>query len=264
MRFIAILSALALTFSGPAQAAQTAATVEKPAIVLVHGAFAESASWNGVITKLVHDGYRVVAAAVPLRSLKGDADYLSSLVSSIQGPVVLVGHSYGGEVISAAATGHSNVRSLVFVAGLAPDVGESAASLGAKFPTGTLGETLAPPVPLTGGNADIYISQDKYGKQFAADVPEADAVQMAVTQRPIVQAALAEPAASSTWQTLPSWFVWGALDRNIPAALHAFMAKRAHAREAVEVPGASHVVMISHPDVVAGIIERAATAQPGK
>ena len=238
--------------------AQITATSSKPTIVLVHGAFAESASWNGVISRLAGKGYPVIAAAVPLRSLKGDAAYVGSLVAAVNGPVILVGHSYGGEVISVAAADRSNVKGLVFVSGVAPDVGESAASLGAKFPTSTLGETLAPPVPLADGTADVYISQAKYWKQFAADVPEAEAIRMAATQRPIEKNALAEPAAAQSWRRLPSRFVWGSLDRNIPAALHAFMAKRAGAREAVEVPGSSHVVMISHPQVVADMIDRAA------
>lgn len=252
---------IALMLVYAAQAQTPATTPAKPTIVLVHGAFAESASWNGVIGRLAAKGYPVIAAAVPLRSLKGDAEYVGSLLSSVNGPVVLVGHSYGGEVISVAAAGRQNVKSLVFVAGLAPEVGESAASLGARFPTGTLGQTLAPPVSLADGTADIYILQSKYWKQFAADVPEADAMQMAAAQRPIVQAALAEPAGAQSWRTVPSWFVWGSADRNIPAALHAFMAKRASAREAVEVPGSSHVVMISHPQLVSAIIERAAGAK---
>lgn len=233
----------------------------KPTIVLVHGAFAGSSSWNGVISDLKKDGFTVIAAANPLRSVRGDAQYVADLVKSVPGPVVLVGHSYGGEVISVAAAGRANVKALVFVAGFAPEVGESAASLGAKFPTGTLGETLAPPVALGDGSSDVYIDQTRYWKQFAADVPEADAIDMAATQRPIVQAALGEPVAALSWRNVPSWFVWGALDRNIPAALHAFMAKRAKAREAIEIPGASHVVMISHPHDVAALIERAAEAR---
>ena len=253
-----LLALAALTSATVAAAAQPAPV--KPTIVLVHGAFAGSSSWNGVIGDLVRDGYSVVAAAVPLRSLKGDADYVASLVKSLPGSVVLVGHSYGGEVISVAAVGRPNVKALVFVSGVAPEIGESAASLGARFPTGTLSSTLAPPVPLSGGGADLYIRQDRYWQQFAADVPQADAVKMSVTQRPIVESALAEPAAALSWRTLPSWFIWGQLDRNIPAALHAFMAKRADAREAVQVPGSSHVVMISHPHLVAAMIERAATA----
>ena len=233
----------------------------KPTIVLVHGAFAGSSSWNGVVAKLAKDGYPVIAAANPLRSVRGDAAYVADLVQSLPGPVVLVGHSYGGEVISVAAAGKANVKALVFVAGYAPEVGESAASLSERFPTGTLGQTLAPPIDLSDGSKDLYIDQPRYWKQFAADVPEADAIGMAATQRPVTQAALAEPVAALSWRSVPSWFMWGSLDRNIPAALHAFMAKRAKAREAIEVPGASHVVMVSHANAVAALIERAATAR---
>jgi pimeloyl-ACP methyl ester carboxylesterase len=256
---------LALTIAASAAAlasSQTRAATASPAkatIVLVHGAFAGSSSWNPVITALQSDGYRVIAAANPLRSLAGDGDYVARLVKSVPGPVVLVGHSYGGEVITVAAADASNIKSLVFVAGLAPETGESAASLGSRFPTGTLGETLTKPVLQANGAGDVYIDQSKFRAQFAADVPEADAMQMAVTQRPITAEALGEAsAAPATWKTIPSWFIYGSLDRNIPAALHAFMAKRAGAKEAVEIRGASHVVMVSHPREVAAMIERAA------
>ena len=259
VRFLATVAALSITAAQSASGAPPPAA--KPTVVLVHGAFAGSSSWNSVIADLVRDGYPVVAAAVPLRSLKGDADYVASLVASLPGPVVLVGHSYGGEVISVAAKSRPNVKALVFVAGLAPDAGESAASLGARFPTGTLGSALAPPVPLPDGSADLYILQARYWQQFAADVPKQAAVAMAATQRPITQSALGEPAAASSWQAVPSWFVWGQRDLNIPPALHAFMAKRASSREAIEVPGASHVVMISHPHLVSALIKRAATAE---
>jgi pimeloyl-ACP methyl ester carboxylesterase len=255
----AVIGALGFTLNAEARPSQTTPPAQKQTtIILVHGAFAGSSSWNGVIADLEADGYPVIAAANPLRSLKGDADYVSAIARSIDGPVVLVGHSYGGEVISLAANGLHNVRALVYVSGLAPDAGESAASLGDRFPTGTLGQALAPPVPQPDGSQDLYILQSKYWLQFAADVPEAEARQMAATQRPVTQGALAEPSGPPAWKTIPSWFIYGSLDRNIPPALHAFMAQRAGAREAIEVQGASHVVMISHPREVAALIERAA------
>jgi pimeloyl-ACP methyl ester carboxylesterase len=258
MNLAAAIGVLALAAgAGPARAAEPASATT---IVLVHGAFAGSSSWNPVIAKLAKDGSPVIAAANPLRSLKTDADYVARIVASVHGPVILVGHSYGGEVISMAAYGADNVKGLVFVSGLAPEAGESAASLGERFPTGTLAQALGPPVPQADGARDLYIVQAKYWSQFAADVPEAAAIEMAATQRPVTEGALQEPAGPGAWKTLPSWFIWGQADRNIPSALHAFMAHRAGAKEAVEIKGASHVVMLSHASDVAAMIERAAGA----
>ena len=230
----------------------------RPTVVLVHGAFADSSSWNGVAKVLQHDGYRVVAAANPLRSVSGDAAYVSSLIDGIEGPVILVGHSYGGQVISTAATGHGNVKSLVYVAAFAPEAGEAAAELAGKFPGGTLGQALAPPVKLTDGGVDLYIDQGKFQQQFAHDVPVAEAALMAVGQRPITEAALQEKSGTPAWKTLPSWFVYGDGDRNIPARALAFMAQRAGSKHTVVIKNASHVVMVSHPKEVAALIEEAA------
>ena len=234
------------------------AEVDKPTIVLVHGAFAESSSWNGVVKTLERDGYPVVAVANPLRSLKGDAKYVASIVSTIQTPVVLVGHSYGGSVISEAATGNRNVKALVYVAAFAPEAGETAAGLSSKFPGSTLGPTLAAPVPLPGGGKDLYIKQERFRAQFAADVPKDTAALMAATQRPITEAALNEPSGPPDWKSIPSWFIYGTGDLNIPEAAHSFMAERANSKETVVIKGGSHVVMVSHPDAVAKIIEQAA------
>jgi pimeloyl-ACP methyl ester carboxylesterase len=232
----------------------------KPTVVLVHGAFAESSSWNRVSAKLLAKGYVVVAVANPLRSVKGDASYLASLLDAIHGPVILVGHSYGGTVMTVAATGKSNVKALVYVSGLAPDLGETASELVGKFPGSTLGPTLAPPVILADGSKDLYISQETFHAQFCADLPTNEAKIMAVTQRPIPEAAFNEPAGAPAWKTIPSWFLYGSLDKNIPPTMHAFMAKRAGAKEAVEIKGASHVVMMSHPDALVKLIEGAANA----
>jgi pimeloyl-ACP methyl ester carboxylesterase len=230
----------------------------KPTVVLVHGAFADSSSWNGVVKILEKDGYSVVSAANPLRGVKSDAQSVASVLKSIKTPVVLVGHSYGGPVISEAAYGNSNVKSLVFVAAFAPEVGETAAELSGRFPGGTLAPTLAAPVELADGGKDLYIQQDKFHDQFAADVPEADARLMAAAQRPITVAALNEPATDPAWKTIPSWFVYGDKDKNIPPQAQAFMAERAHSKQTVVVKGASHVVMVSHPKTVAELIEKAA------
>lgn len=261
----AIVLALVVTQAifSPLHASTKEHSVNKPTVVLVHGAFAESSSWNGVIKKLLSKGFPVVAAANPLRSVKGDSAYVASVLKSIQGPIILVGHSYGGSIISIAASGNSNVKALVYVAGLAPDVGETADGLVGKFPGSTLGPTLAPPILLADGGKDLYIQEEKFPLQFAADVPVADARLMAATQRPIVESAFHETSESAAWKTLPSWFIFGKLDKNIPAAAHAFMAERAGAKKVVAVEGASHVVMISHPDTVAALIVEAATSTAG-
>jgi pimeloyl-ACP methyl ester carboxylesterase len=230
----------------------------KPTIILVHGAFAESSSWNGVVKKLIAKGYPVVAAANPLRGLKTDSDYIASVFKSIRGPIVAVGHSYGGSVITDAADELPNVKALVYVAGLAPDLGESAVDISDQFPGNSLGATLDTPITLPDGNKDLYIQQDKFPAQFAADIPEASAKLMAATQRPVTEAALHEPAGHTAWKSVPSWFIFGSLDKNITRAAHSFMAQRAKAKETVEIKGASHVVMTSHPDEVVQLIEHAA------
>ncbi|MFE5586132.1 alpha/beta fold hydrolase [Kitasatospora sp. NPDC056531] len=233
----------------------------KPTIVLEHGAFADGSSWDGVIAKLRRDGYPVVAAANPLRGPASDAAALRSLVGHIKGPVVLVGHSYGGSVISEAAVGEPRVRALVYVAAFLPAPGESALQLTDQFPGSTLAGTLD---PVSYANADgstgtdLYIQQDKFRAQFAADVPADRAALAAVTQRPIAQAALTEKATAAAWQTVPSWDIVTTEDLNIPAAAQRFMAERAHAHT-TEV-AASHSVAVSHAGLVAGVIEEAARA----
>jgi pimeloyl-ACP methyl ester carboxylesterase len=230
----------------------------KPTVILVHGAFADAQSWNAVAAKLRTGGFPVIGAANPLRSVKGDAEVVSNIINSVKGPVVLVGHSYGGAVISAAANGNPKVKSLVYVAAFAPDQGETALELSGRYPGGTLGEALAEPVILANGGKDFYIRQDKFHKQFAADLPKAQAELMAIAQRPIAEAALTEASGTPAWKSLPSYFIYGTGDKNIPSAALGFMAKRANARKTVAIPGASHVVMASHPDAVARLIEDAA------
>lgn len=230
----------------------------KPTVILVHGAFADSSSWNGVVKILEKDGYPVIAAANPLRSVASDAQSVASIVKSIKTPVVLVGHSYGGPVISEAAYGSQNVKGLVYVAAFAPETGETAAQLSGRFPGGTLASALAAPVELADGGKDLYIQQDKFHDQFAADVPEADARLMAAGQRPVTVAALNEAATDPAWKSIPSWFIYGDKDKNIPPQALAFMAERAHSKQTVVVKGASHVVMVSNPKAVAALIEKAA------
>jgi pimeloyl-ACP methyl ester carboxylesterase len=255
------ISAVATTsaLAGPAERAAGAGQ-PRPTVVLVHGAFADSASWNGVIQTLQAQGFPVVAVANPLRSLKGDAAYVAGVVSSIAGDVVLVGHSYGGAVITNAASGRPNVKALVYVAAFAPDSGESALALSGRFPGSTLGEALAAPVALPDGGKDFYIQPEKFHLQFAADLPEQQARLMAAGQRPVTEAALGEGSGSPAWKTIPSWFIHGDGDRNIPPAALNFMAQRAGSRHTEEVKGASHVVMTSHPAAVARMIVEASVA----
>jgi pimeloyl-ACP methyl ester carboxylesterase len=257
---VCLIALLVLFGLGAFEQAYAESSSDKPTIVLVHGAFADSSSWNGVASRLLAKGYPVVAVANPLRGVQSDAKYVAGVLDSIPGPIVLVGHSYGGNVITNAAAGKDNVKALVYVAGLAPDSGESAATLSGKYPGSTLGPTLAPPVPLPDGGKDLYIKQANFHAQFAADVPVAQAAQMAVAQRPITEAALKEPSGAPAWKSIPSYFIYGSLDKNIPPALQPFMAERAHAKRIVEIPGASHVLMISHADAVTKIIEDAAAS----
>ncbi|ETF07121.1 alpha/beta fold hydrolase [Pseudomonas glycinis] len=255
-----VFATLALTAAMFGATAAFAAPV-KPTVVLVHGAFADSSSWNGVVKILEKDGYPVIAAANPLRSVKGDAQSVADVLASVKTPVVLVGHSYGGPVISEAAYGNANVKALVYVAAFAPEKGETAAELSGRFPGSTLGPTLSAPVELADGGKDLYIQQDKFHEQFAADVSPADAKLMAATQRPVTVAALNEAATEPAWKTVPSYFVYGDQDKNIPAQALAFMAERAHSKQTVVVKGASHVVMVSNPKAVASLIETAAAAK---
>lgn len=264
VRAFTALGIVALHLSAPASAATSGERPARPTVVLVHGAFAESASWNDVARDLRARSFPVIAAANPLRGVKSDADYVAAIVGSIPGPVVLVGHSYGGSVISAAAVGKPNVRALVFVAAFAPEVGESAADLSGKFPGSTLGPTLDAPVLLPDGAKDLYIKQDKFGKQFAEDVTPALAHLMAVSQRPITEGALGEPAPGAAWKNVPSWFIYGDRDKNIPPAALAFMAERAKSMKTVVVKGASHVVMVSRPKLVTRMIVEAADAVAGQ
>ena len=229
-----------------------------PTVVLVHGAFAESASWSGVIAALQAEGITAIATPNPLRSVATDAENVRRAVAAIDGPVLLVGHSYGGAVISEAAVGSDNVAGLVFVSAFAPEHGETSLSLTGQFPGSSLGDTVRP-IPLGDGTNDLIVDRALYPAQFAADVPIEQATISAATQRAIHDSALAEPQPAETpaWKTLPSWWVFGSGDRNIPVEGLRFMAERAASRKTVEIEGASHSVMVSHPDAVAALIREA-------
>ena len=230
-----------------------------PTVVLVHGAFAESASWDGVIDPLRSAGYPVVAAANPLRGLAADAQAVSDLVASVDGPVVLAAHSYGGAVMSNVDPDCGDIVGLVYVNAFAPDAGESCFALAGKFPGSMLGETTLRAVARTDGTTDLYIIGDRFGELFCADVPAAQAARLAVTQRPATQEALVEPSgAHPLWNRVASYFLIGEADRIIPPALQHYMADRAGAHRTTEIPGASHGATVSQPHAVAELILHAA------
>jgi pimeloyl-ACP methyl ester carboxylesterase len=233
----------------------------KPTVVLVHGAFAESSSWDGVIDPLLDAGHPVIAAANPLRGLAADATSVADVVRAVDGPVVLAAHSYGGMVISNVPADAGEIVGLVYACGFAPEPGESAFSLAGMFPGSTLGDALRP-VPRSDGTTDLYITTERFHEQFCADVPAPQAARMAATQRPVTQEALTEPSGERPlWREVPSRFVIGEEDRNIPAALQHYMAKRAGAHRTLEIPGASHAITVSHPEAVAHqILDAAAVA----
>lgn len=227
-----------------------------PTVVLVHGAFADSSSWLGVITRLQDEGLAVQAISNPLRGVSADAAYVASAVSQIPGPVLLVGHSYGGSVISVAAAQASNVIGLVYVAAYVPDEGESILDLGGKFPPTALAAAIRPAAyptadPATPGT-EYYLDPALYHAAFAADVPEEQARAMAVAQRPAADIGFGEPAGPIAWKTLPSWYAIATADQALGVELERFLADRAGSIT-VEID-ASHAVAVSQPDAVADLI----------
>jgi pimeloyl-ACP methyl ester carboxylesterase len=238
---------------------ETTSSTTTPTVVLVHGAFAESASWDGVITDLSRRGYQSIAIANPLRGLAEDAAYLRSIIDSVDGPVVIAGHSYGGSVMSEAADGANNVIALVYIASFHLEPGESTGELAAKYPGGELGPALAPrPFPAADGTtgSDLYIKPEEFRRVFAADVEPEITNLMAATQRPIAAKALEDKATKAAWRTIPSWALITTQDLAIPADSMRFMAKRANSHT-TEID-ASHAVTVSEPGAVAHLIHQAA------
>jgi pimeloyl-ACP methyl ester carboxylesterase len=231
----------------------------KPTIVLVHGAFAESSSWDGVIDPLLDAGHPVTCAANPLRSLAGDAEAVADVVRAVEGPVVLAAHSYGGAVISNVPADAGEIVGLVYANGFAPEAGEHCFQLAAMFPGSRLGPETSQPVSRSDGTTDLYVSTDRFHDVFCQDVPAAQAARMAVTQRPATQEALTEPSGERPlWHDVPSRFVIGEDDRIIPPALQHYMAERARSRRTIEIPAASHAITVSHPGAIAHEIMEAA------
>jgi pimeloyl-ACP methyl ester carboxylesterase len=239
---------------------------DRPTIVLVHGAWADGSSWNAVTSKLQEDGYTVDVLANPLRGLSADAAYIASILNTISGPIVLVGHSYGGAVITNAALGNANIKALVYINAFVPDQGESLLQLASIPPppgqaASCLGgdpTTVFNFVPYPGGNGDVdlYIKPELFPPCFANDIPAKKAAVFAASQRPIAFSALAEPSGAPAWETIPSWYFVGTLDKVIPPYAQLFMAQRANA-SIMQVP-ASHLSMVSQPGKVTKLIESAA------
>jgi pimeloyl-ACP methyl ester carboxylesterase len=228
----------------------------KPTVVLVHGAFADASGWTGVTQRLQQLGYTVIAPANPLRGVSSDSAYVASVLATISGPIVLVGHSYGGEVITNAATGNPNVKALVYIAAFGPDQGETSGALTAQFPgTGlTPANLVFRPFPNPDGTTgtDVYIQPSAFRQVFCADLPAATAAAMAAMQRPASVATLGEPSGVPAWKTIPSWYLVANQDHAIPPAAERFMAQRMGAHT-IEV-NSSHVAMISHPGIVTDLI----------
>ncbi|MFI5891105.1 alpha/beta fold hydrolase [Actinoplanes sp. NPDC051513] len=226
----------------------------------MHGAFADASGWNEVIHRLSGDGYPVLAPANPLRGVASDSAYLDSVLRTITGAIVLVGHSYGGVVITNAATGNPNVKALVYVAAFAPDAGDTVLGLQTKFPGTKLGlEQLdVRPFPLPGGGTsfDGYVKTEYFRDIFAGDLPRSTTAIMAAAQRPGDTHTLEQESGAPAWKQIPSWYLVARDDNLIPAAAQRFMAKRAGAHS-VEVH-ASHVAMISQPRITAELITLAA------
>ncbi|WP_346427602.1 alpha/beta hydrolase [Streptomyces sp. AcE210] len=230
----------------------------KPTIVLVHGAFADASSWDGVIERLEQRGYTVTAPANPLRGLYSDSAYIASVLKSIKGPIVLAGHSYGGAVISSAAAGNPDVKSLVYISALMPDIGESGMSLSARFPSALA--TATDEVPYRTGTTsgtDLYLKRDKVHPVFAACLPESQANLLGVTQRPAATTAFSEKAKVAAWKSVPSWALVGRQDMTISPDQERFQAKRANSHT-VELD-TCHVSLLAEPGAVADLIVQGAT-----
>jgi pimeloyl-ACP methyl ester carboxylesterase len=237
----------------------------KPTIVFVHGAWADNSGWDGSIRALRGQGFSAIGAANPLRELRSDAAYVATLLRSIEGPIVMVGHSYGGAVISNAATGNDQVRALVYINGWVPDEGESLVQLAGRNDGSLINESVRPVAHTNADGSkvvDLYLDQEKFRGAFAGDVDPGTAQVMAVAQRPFTEAAFGAASGPVAWRSVPSWYLLGTEDKAIPPATQRFMAERANA-SIVEIP-ASHASMVSRPDAVTELILTAVNATAGR
>jgi pimeloyl-ACP methyl ester carboxylesterase len=230
----------------------TGAATAKPTIVLVHGAFADGTGWQRVIPILQRDGYEVIAVQNPLASLAGDVETTKRVVDAVKGPVVLVGHSYGGAVITGAAAGNPNVKALVYLAAFAPEGGEPIGAFGEKYPV-DLSSALKPD-----SAGFLYVDRTRFRELFCADLPAVDAKVAAAAQKPVHNSVFGASVPVAAWKTIPSWYLVSQDDHAINPDLERFYAKRMNAKTS-EVK-ASHVAFISHPGVVTRLIEQAAAA----
>jgi pimeloyl-ACP methyl ester carboxylesterase len=253
--FVLLLTATGL-LATPAASAATGTHGPKPTIVLMHGAFADASGWGDVIKRLRRKGYTTIAPANPLRGVPSDSAYIASVLANLSGPIVLVGHSYGGIVITNAATGNPNVKALVYIAAFAPDEGEPLVALQTKFPGSRLGQEALDIRQYGPHSYDGYIKADVFREIFAADLPASTTAVMAATQRPGDLATLEQPSGPPAWKAIPSWYLVAKRDQVIPAAAQRFMAERAGAR--TKEVNASHVAMMSRPDAAADLIVAAA------
>ncbi|MGX1910188.1 alpha/beta fold hydrolase [Streptomyces phaeochromogenes] len=229
-------------------------------IVLVHGGFVDGSGWQAVYRLLTRDGFNVSVVQNPAHSLEGDVAITHQVLDSQDGPSVLVGHSYGGAVITEAAAGNPNVKALVYVAAFVPDKGEQVGELLGKYPGSEIPDAVDPvPFPNQDGStgSDLYLKADKFRSAFAGDLPVPVTNIMHAAQRPFSASSLTDVTQDAAWHTIPSWGLVATSDKAIPPALQRFEYQRAHARGTVEVRGASHSVMISHPEAVTKLIERA-------
>src|SRR5215213_8727108 len=243
------LSALFLLTVSIQAGSAVASRAAKPTVVLVHGAWADASSWSQVTERLQKDGYRVLAPANPLRSLDGDAAYLQSVLAQEKGPFVLVGHSYGGAVITNAAAGNTDVHALVYVDGFVPDVGEDILHLageGSLVPS-SIEFKGYPPFGAT--DVDVYIKPENFRETIAGDLTKKDAAVLAVTKRPLALAAASASTTATACKTIPSWYLLGSEDRTITPAAQRHMAERAGAT--IKEVKASHLSLISGPGKVA-------------
>jgi pimeloyl-ACP methyl ester carboxylesterase len=240
----------------------------KPTIVLVHGAWADSGSWNAVVARLQREGYRVRVPPNPLRGLASDSTYIGDFIRTTHGPIVLVGHSYGGSVITNAAFGDKEVKALVYVDAFIPKEGQTLAELASVVPGSCLGgkpPTVFEFIPFPGapeGDADLYAkveadeSYPGFAQCFANSLPEGEAAVLAATQRPLAANALLEPSGPPAWKSIPSWAFVGTIDRVIVPAAQLLMAHNANAK--ITETRAPHLSMISEPEDVTDVIVKAA------